>query len=67
MTQAVRAAERNTFTQHRASLMFSGHHAHRRPDLPWSATVHEGAEPLPHEAIATLPRLARLVDGPGGL
>ena len=68
MTHAARDTERNQFTHHRAWLMFAGHlHAHRRLHLPWSTTVHEGADPLAGETPAPPRPQARPVDTLGGL
>lgn len=67
MTRATRAVEHSEFAHHRANLMFAGHlYTHRRLDRPWSATVHEGAEPLAGEAMASLQQ-ARTIDNLGGM
>lgn len=41
-----RKAQRDRYAHHRADLMFSRHGSRKAENTPWSATLHEGTEPV---------------------
>jgi hypothetical protein len=47
-----RKAQHNSFAHHRAQLLFSRRLADLGIQDPWSASVHEGAEPADTSALA---------------